>query len=98
MPVKACAHGHGYYRSARCPTCEAERYRVRDWRRRRKIKSGWEWGRIRAKVHSRDRVCVICGGSEGLQVHHRVPLAQGGSNALWNLELRCQVHHRGRVY
>jgi 5-methylcytosine-specific restriction endonuclease McrA len=66
---------------------------VRDWRGRRKIRSGWEWGRIRDQIHRRDRVCVICGASQWLQVHHRVPLSEGGTNALWNLELRCATHH-----
>jgi hypothetical protein len=37
--------------------------------------------------------CVICGGTHRLQVHHRVPLADGGTNTLDNLELRCRTHH-----
>ena len=67
MPVKACPHdGHGYC-VGRCPVCQADRIKVRDWRSRRKIKSGWEWGRIREKVHRRDRVCVVCGGDDRLK-------------------------------
>ena len=93
MPVKACPkNGHPYY-VGRCPVCQADRIKVRDWRSRRKIKSGWEWGRIRDQIHRRDRLRVVCGATPGLEVHHRIPLAQGGSNRLDNLELRCHDHH-----
>jgi hypothetical protein len=29
-----------------------------------------------------------------LQVHHRIALADGGTNQLSNLELRCETHHK----
>ena len=34
------------------------------------------------------RVCVHCGATDRLEVHHRIPLAAGGTNALANLELK----------
>ncbi len=67
-----------------CPQC---------WRVRRKIRTGWAWGEIRNHIRRRDRVCVNCGGLEGLQVHHRIPLAEGGNNTLDNLELLCRNCH-----
>jgi 5-methylcytosine-specific restriction endonuclease McrA len=78
----------------RCADCKRERDRQRPWKKRRKISSGWTWGRLRALVHQRDRTCVVCGGTERLQVHHRIPLAEGGTNQLSNLELRCKTHHQ----
>jgi 5-methylcytosine-specific restriction endonuclease McrA len=63
------------------------------WRARRKISTGWEWGQLRTTVHARDRACVRCGSTLGLQVHHRVALVDGGSNQLDNLELLCGDCH-----
>jgi len=81
-------------RRGRCDECrrDYERQQV-VWKKRRKISSGWEWGRLRDQVHQRDRACVICGSTDRLQVHHRIPLADGGTNQLSNLELRCHAHH-----
>jgi 5-methylcytosine-specific restriction endonuclease McrA len=67
-----------------CPQC---------WDQRRHISTGWAWGEIRQQIHQRDRVCVQCGSSKRLQVHHRTPLSEGGSNELGNLELRCPSCH-----
>src|SRR5918996_2338474 len=33
-------------------------------------------------VRGHDRVCICCGSSQKLEVHHRVPLAEGESNSL----------------
>ena len=77
-------------RGARCARCA----RRDDWSERRKIRTGWDWGKLRAHVHARDRVCVRCGEAKGLEVHHRVSLAHGGTNDLTNLELRCRRCHR----
>ena len=51
-------------------------------------------GTLRAAVHARDRACVRCGSTAGVQVHHRVALVDGGSNQLSNLELLCADCHR----
>ena len=64
-------------KGSRCPPCRARRD---DWQGRRRIGSGWAWGEIRDAVCVRDRVCVRCGSADRLQVHHRIPLAQGGTN------------------
>ena len=75
---------------SRCQRCTTKRD---DWQARRNIRSGWEWGTIRNAVRARDRVCVRCGSTHALVVHHRVPVAAGGSNDLTNLELRCRRCH-----
>ena len=70
---------------SRCPTCE---------RTKRGVTNGWQWTAIRAQVWARDRACVICADNHNLEVHHVIPLAEGGTNQLYNLELRCQHCHR----
>jgi 5-methylcytosine-specific restriction endonuclease McrA len=60
---------------------------------RRGTSNGWRWTEIAAHVHRRDRVCVKCGSSDGLQVHHRLPISEGGTSRLSNLELRCRRCH-----
>lgn len=53
------------------------------------------WPELATEARRRDRGCVEssseCTGA--LQVHHRVPLSQGGSNDLSNLETLCEFHH-----
>jgi 5-methylcytosine-specific restriction endonuclease McrA len=53
------------------------------------------WNRLRKLALKRDgHRCVVCGATEGLQVHHRVPIAAGGAHVLSNLIVLCRVHHR----
>lgn len=79
-----------------CPSCQARRQP--DWAARRRVGNGWAWGRIRDHVRARDgNTCVRCGSSHNLEVHHRVPLAHGGTNSLDNLETLCHACHRRRV-
>jgi 5-methylcytosine-specific restriction endonuclease McrA len=84
----------------RCLGCKqrttAGSYCKRCWHAKRKIRTGWDWGTIRAEVHARDHACVRCGSTERLQVHHRIAVVDGGSNTLDNLELLCAgCHERG---
>lgn len=39
-------------------------------------------------------VCSMCGGSVGLQIHHKLPLMSGGDNSFDNLELLCSTCHK----
>lgn len=57
---------------------------------------GWRWRRVRAYVIDRDHgKCVRCGASyRGMHVHHRLPVARGGSHQTWNLETRCYECHQ----
>ena len=89
MAMTRCLDCGTRTRGSRCSRCTRRRD---DWQARRKIESGWKWGELRSVVRARDRVCVRCGSVDRLQVHHRVPLRDGGSNELLNLELlyaRC---------
>lgn len=52
---------------------------------------------LRRAVVARDRHCVApgCDRLPGwCEVHHRRHWIDGGPTALWNLELRCHLHHR----
>jgi Domain of unknown function (DUF222) len=52
---------------------------------------------LRRAVIARDRHCVApgCDRPPGwCDVHHRQHWIDGGPTAMWNLELRCHVHHR----
>ena len=39
---------------------------------------------------------VTCGSTHLVQIDHIVPVAQGGSDDISNLRLRCAVHNRRR--
>lgn len=60
------------------------------------------WRKVRAQALQRDGDrCVKCGSGGPLQVHHVVPLAEGGSMALDGLTTLCSdchhVAHRRRM-
>src|SRR5215211_7088796 len=55
--------------------------------------STWRWRKLRAAVIARDGGCVVCGATDALEVHHLVPMWQGGADSLDNLEVRCHSHH-----
>ena len=60
-----------------------------------------DWLERRAWVRARDNGrCVRCGGTAGLQVHHRVPRSREWNHSVDNLELLCvschSVEHRNR--
>ena len=37
--------------------------------------------------------CVVCESKRNLAIDHIVPLSQGGTNAISNLQVLCEVHH-----
>jgi hypothetical protein len=84
-------HGHrGPWRG-----CGREHDQQRPWKQRRKIRGGWEWGRLRTLVHQRDKTCVICGRRLRAQSDAAEPTAcESTTNQLSNLELRCETHHK----
>ena len=58
---------------------------------------GRRWRRLRLMQLSRHPLCATCYGmgftTPATDVHHRVPLSQGGQNGLENLESLCHIHH-----
>lgn len=74
---------------------EAERERLN--RRMQDPASGsahpHDWRDRVSHVHRRDRVCVRCGGTAGLQVHHRIPRSRLWNHSVDNLELLCVYCH-----
>lgn len=49
---------------------------------------------LRQRVLDRDgRRCTFCGTTKGLEVHHIVPVAKGGTNDPSNLITVCRAHH-----
>ena len=54
------------------------------------------WYLINNQVRKRDKVCIQCGSSEDLEVHHFVPLSRGGRTELSNLGLLCENCHKLR--
>ena len=82
-------------KGSRCSGCQAKR-EADKWTTRRKIRSGWDWGKLREQVRARDRVCVRCGGSDRLQVHHR--LAAGVSLFSLARRMGTSVEMIGRTY
>jgi 5-methylcytosine-specific restriction endonuclease McrA len=83
-PVKACAHGHGYYQGRSCPTCVDEWARRSSARKRLKWQARiWEsqWRRTRQAVFARDGYrCFQCGrprtGPRTIGAHHLDPLSE----------------------
>jgi len=54
-----------------------------------------DWGRVRRAVLDRDGWrCRECGRAARLEVHHKRPLKDGGSNALDNLATLCVRCHK----
>ena len=48
-----------------------------------------EYAEARKVIEGRDKVCANCGSRENIEMHHIVPLSQGGSNKESNLVYLC---------
>jgi hypothetical protein len=54
-----------------------------------------EASKMRGKVLKRDNYrCVVCGSTDGMVVHHIVPLEISKDNSMDNLTTLCHEHHR----
>ena len=101
-PMKPCTHPGcpALTHERLCPDhakLEARRYerQQRDPATAKRYGAGWQ--RARAAYLSAHPLCEVCltGGKHvpAALVHHRVPLADGGSNAAGNLQSLCQRCH-----
>ena len=49
---------------------------------------------VRLRVYKRDHYrCVLCDGTDGLQIHHAIPRGEGGTSAPQNLVSLCWRCH-----
>jgi len=52
---------------------------------------------VRREVWRRDEgKCVKCGSRENLEYDHIIPVSQGGSNTVRNIELLCEACNRAK--
>lgn len=61
--------------------------------------TGWRWDVVRGYVLNRDdRTCQECHASyRTMDVHHKRPVARGGSYQTWNLVTLCRYCHKRQV-
>jgi 5-methylcytosine-specific restriction endonuclease McrA len=104
MIVKLCLHCGRHYQPpgirGRCKDCGRAYDQRHSIERRTRNSAKWQQARAAARRRDGER-CTNCGSSERLQVHHIVPLAEGGEKfALSNLTTLCSDCHaqvgRGR--
>jgi 5-methylcytosine-specific restriction endonuclease McrA len=99
--VKLCLHCGRMYQPwsrnnrGRCRDCLRKYEGVKRARRANRARSSMAWQNARAAARKRDgERCRRCGASEQLEVHHVVPLAEGGAEfALSNLTTLCHDCH-----
>lgn len=54
---------------------------------------GLSWETISRRHRRREPQCRLCGSTQGLDVHHIVPIMSGGTNERWNLMTLCVACH-----
>lgn len=86
-------------RDPKCPQHTPSPFEGHRERRRQMtgVTSGWAEDKHRKRALERDRYrCVEC-GAEATEVDHIVPIMQGGTWALDNLQSLCDFHHRRKT-
>lgn len=53
-----------------------------------------DWDLRCSELKNEYLVCIQCGSSKSLHVHHKIPLSKGGNHTLNNLILLCEKHHK----
>ncbi|NBW22197.1 MAG: HNH endonuclease, partial [Caulobacteraceae bacterium] len=77
--------------SSRCTDCKPKRVRRFGQAKPYQTK---EWQAARRKALSQaGHTCCMCGTQLQLQVHHRLPLSEGGSHDQSNLAVVCRSCH-----
>lgn len=54
---------------------------------------GDNWDEVKARILLRDKVCIRCGVSKHLIVHHITPWEKTQDNSESNLVVLCNRHH-----
>lgn len=52
-----------------------------------------EYNEARKMTKDRPRICVNCGSAEDIEMHHVVPLSEGGNNVDSNIVMLCRECH-----
>lgn len=52
-----------------------------------------EFQQNKRKILKEQKYCEKCGRAIGLEVHHKTPLIQGGTDDLENLQVLCDICH-----
>ena len=52
-----------------------------------------EYNEARKMIKDRPRICVNCGSTENIEMHHIVPLSEGGNNVESNIVMLCRACH-----
>jgi HNH endonuclease len=96
VTLKFCLDCNGHHDSAySCPQREARHYRTSAARKARG-RHAWRLARTAARQRDGQR-CRGCGGTQRLQVHHVIPISEGGERyALSNLVTLCRDCHNAR--
>ena len=77
--------------SSRCNNCKPKRVRRHGQAKPYQTK---EWQAARRKALSQaNHTCLMCGTQLHLQVHHRLPLSEGGTHDQSNLTVVCRSCH-----
>lgn len=77
-----------------CDEHQRDEYRRQDARRGTAAERGYDakWRRVRAQYLKHHPLCEEC-GEPAVEVHHKIPLAQGGTHKWENLKALCKRHH-----
>lgn len=51
------------------------------------------YSEARKKIKERPRICVNCGSTEDIEMHHIVPISEGGNNIESNIVMLCKGCH-----
>lgn len=90
-PSRPCAH-------PTCPdlattgTSHCEHHQPEPWHHPNRIPLPPGWNRLRRRHLRHEPACRTC-GQPATDVDHIIPRSQGGSDADWNIQSLCAVHH-----
>ena len=97
-PCLTC--GQLSHNGTRCPSCQAVRDRAREQARGRPNATargyGSAWQATSRQMIARHPWCTICGTTTDLTVDHILAKANGGTDAISNLQVMCRRHNSSK--